>query len=253
VKPRIVIRQERPWLRWVLAAAILAVLAMLAGGSWWLYRSARSVSATAVEHGRDRIDQLQARNSDLAGQLKKADAQVASLEDRLAYVRNSNTIDGDACKLVQKSLAGLQQENSSLREQLAFYRGIASPQASSQGLRVYDLRVHDEGSDRYGYDVLLVQVLHHDQRVSGSVDVTFEGIENGKHRSYPLSKLVSGDHTAPTRFSFKYFQELDGHFSLPKGFRPLRVDVVLHPEGGRAAVEEHYDWSKIERSQKGAS
>lgn len=247
-KHRIVIDQRRPWLKTALIVVATAVLA-LAG--WALYSYTRATTVSDFERARSERDQLRDDNRDLARRLRAARDDNGKLRDQLAYIKRSEQIDGDACKLVKQSMAGMQQENSSLREQLAFYRGIVSPKQSSEGLRVYDLKMTrhrgDKNENEYDFELLLIQPMHHDQSVSGNPDIALNGLQDGKRRRLPLASVIfTGDKNLV--FSFKYFQELDGSFRLPAGFRPIRVTVTLTPKDNQPKVEQSYDWSKIEQA-----
>lgn len=243
-KHRIVIAQHRPWLRTTLVVVATALLAL---GAWALYSYTRASTASEYAHAETERDRLLDENRRLARQLRSSREDNRNLSDQLAYIKRSGEIDGDACTLVKKSLAGMQQENSNLREQLAFYRGIAAPAQSSEGLRVYDLKITpaDGKASAYDFELLLIQPMHHDQLVKGRADIAFVGLSDGQLQQVPFAKVaLSSDKNLV--FSFKYFQELDGRFRLPAGFRPVRVSVTLTPEGGGAKVEETYDWAKIE-------
>ena len=250
LKHRIIIRAERPWLRRGLIAAAVAVLAL---GAWGLYHYTRTTTVSDFQRAQLERDQLRSENRTLSRKLRAAREDNLELKDQLAYLNSSKDIDRDACAMVKKSLAGLQQDNSNLREQLAFYRGIVSPKESSEGLRIYDFKVDGRSkSDVYDFDLLLVQVIHHDRRVSGTAQVRFDGVQDGKSASYSLSSLALGKDPS-LDFAFKYFQEIEGRFKLPKGFRPLRVTVTLDPKQGLPKVENEYDWAKIRRGMQGTS
>lgn len=244
-KHRIIVAPHRPWLRWLLIALGTALLAL---GGWGLYTYTRATTISDFQRARSERDRLRNNNGSLADRLRAARADNQQLRDELAYIKRSGQIDGDACALVKKSLSGMQQENSNLREQLAFYRGIVSPKQSSEGLRVYDLKMtrKAKATDAYDFELLLIQPIHHDHPVSGTAELVINGLQDGKRRSYPLSDLIAAGHKN-LLFSFKYFQEIDGSFQLPSGFRPIRVAVTLTPGGDMAKVEESYDWAKIEQ------
>lgn len=245
-KHKIVVSSQRPWLSW---GSIVIGLALLVLAGWGLYSHTRATAQSDFQRVRSERNQLRDNNHSLSERLRAALAENQQVTIQLAYIKRSSQIDGDACALVKDSLAGLQRQNSGLREQLAFYRGIASPKQSSEGLRVYDLKMIRSalGARQYDYALLLIQPMHHDHPVSGKAEVDINGLLDGKRQSYPLSGMVvTGDKNL--LFSFKYFQEIDGSFRLPAGFQPVRVVVSLVPGDGMSKVEESYDWVKVEQS-----
>lgn len=199
----------------------------------------------------DRSEVVRLRNDHVAlsRQLKAERTKNRDFSNQLAYAQRSAQIDKEACTLVKKSLAGMQQEQATLREQLAFYRGIASPQQSSQGLRVYDFKLSPDPRDRGVYDfaLLLIQPMHHHHLVTGRAYITVSGLQGTLPRIYRSASLLVGK-SKHLLFSFKYFQELDGRIRLPTAFNPLRVRISLRQGKRRPHIEESFDWSKVEQS-----
>ena len=220
----------------------------LAGSA--VYYFVRMKSVPSLTEARRELHQMQDENGMLSRQLKASQGENKKLMDLLAYARQSTRIDSEACTLVKKSLAGQQQEDSNLREQLAFYRGIASPQQSSEGLRVYDLKISPQlqAAGSYNFELLLIQPMHHNHPVKGRAKLAVTGLQDGKARTYRFARLLVGGRKS-LLFSFKYFQELDGSIQLPKGFRPLRVTVTLQQADRKPRVDESFDWSKVEQPQ----
>lgn len=232
---KVVITPHRPGLR---AALITAVVAALALGAWLLYAYARATTVSDFERAQTERDELLAERRQLTRDLRAARTEVAALKGQTVYLERSQEIDKQSCESVQNSLAGLQKEASDLREQVAFYRGIVSPDASQTGVRVYGLKVTPLTRGNYRYELVLIQSVRHDRRLSGRVEVTLRG----SARSVRLSELAPA---SALSFSFKYFQEFSGEFRLPSGFQPNRVVVEVFPEDGQK-VEEDFDWAKIQ-------
>ena len=145
------------------------------------------------------------------------------------------------------SLAALQEEVADLQEQVAFYRGIVSPDASRAGVRVYEFKVYPTAvTNVFRYDLVLIQSVRHDRRVAGRVEISLHGVSGGQTTVHRLSDLaLSGERNL--LFSFKYFEEFGGEFRLPNGFRPTRAVVSVVPDGGSVPkVEDGFEWSKIQ-------
>lgn len=228
-------------------ATIVLVAALIVGG-WWAYTAYRDRQSDYASDASAAQEQLVATTRNLARQLRSEQRHSKKLSEELAFLKRSREIDGTACEMVKTSLTNLQQENASLREQLAFYRGIVSPEQAASGLRVYDFKVssHAHGTREYDFELLLVQSAHHSHTVRGTAHVELNGLQGGTSKTYALSALMRPD-TAPLDFSFKYFQELSGQFTLPEGFRPVRVHVALSPSDGQAEVTQVYSWGNVEQ------
>lgn len=245
-KPQIVVTRRPVWFPWLLVGLWLVTLLLAGLGAFYL---ADYLSASRFHQDRTDAVDLRGKEVALSRQLQVEQAKNHKLSNQLAYAERSGQIDGEACAIVKKSLAGMQQEESGLREQLAFYRGIASPHQSSQGLRVYDFKLSPDPAshDAYDFALLLIQPMHHHHLVTGQAFITVSGLQAAHPRSYRLAQLLVGGRKS-LLFSFKYFQELDGRIQLPPAFNPLRVRVSLRQGKHRPPIEESFDWSKVEQS-----
>lgn len=243
MKHRIVITRHRPWLRTALIGGGAFALAMSA---WGLYRYTRATTVSDFQSARLEVESLRAERRELTQSLRASRAEADQLRDQVAYVERSQDIDSQACTSVRESLGKLQAEVSDLREQLAFYRGIVSPEQSKAGVRVYDLKVlPGTAPGVYKYDLVLIQSVRHDRRIGGKVVLQLDGTQSGAKRRYSLDELAVGG-TQSLLFSFKYFEEFSGEFRLPQGFAPATVTVALEPSvAGAPKVEDQFEWGKV--------
>lgn len=213
-----------------------------------LYRVTRATTVSDFAAATSERDRLLDERRQLTRELRVAKTEAETLRDQVAYLGRSQEIDSGACQTVKQSLGQLQAESSDLREQLAFYRGIVSPQESQAGVRVYEFRISTVKTSpiQYRYDLVLIQPVRSDKRVGGQVELSIEGLKSGKKRTLKLED-VAVDGTRNLLFSFKYFEEFSGQLKFPEDFRPLRATVSLQPGGGQAAIEDEYEWAKIIR------
>lgn len=241
----IIIRRHRPRLRLLLTAAIAMALAL---SGWGLYRYTKKSAVADFEKATSERDRLLDERRSLTQQLRAAKKELGDLREALAYAEQSKAIDGDACKTVKDSLSKLEAESASLREQLAFYRGIVSPKEARAGVRVQDLKMRKTATG-WKYELVLIQSVREESRIAGNVELSIEGLQGAKTTQIPLADLItSGDKNLV--FSFKYFEEFSGEFRLPAGFKPTRVLVTLKPANDRPSVVDQYDWGAIESLQE---
>jgi hypothetical protein len=241
---KVVIKAYRPRLRYALIAAATAALAV---GAWGLYSYTRATTVVDFERAQTERDRLLRERRDLTGKLRESNAQIEKLKDQIVYLERSQEIDQQACTTVKGSLAKLQEEVADLHEQVAFYRGIVSPDASRAGVRVYEFKVYPTATASvFRYDLVLIQSVRHDRRIAGRVEITLQGVAGGQTQVRRLSELsVGGERNL--LFSFKYFEEFGGEFRLPDGFRPTRAIVAVLPDGGAVPkVQDEFEWSKIQ-------
>lgn len=242
---QIIIRRHRPWQRTWVTAIVVAGLFLAASA---LYQYTRRSTVADFEKATSERDVLMRERRDLTLQLRAAKSELGKLRSDLAYAQQAQTIDGDACNSVKAMLGKLETESASLREQLAFYRSIASPNEAKAGVRIQELRVRRKDQS-WHYDLVLIQSVRQESRIAGVVDVRIDGQLAGRPQSYNLSNLL----TAGARnlvFSFKYFEEFSGEFQLPQGFKPLKAVVTLDPANDRPNIVNEYEWAKIESQER---
>lgn len=237
----IIRRHVHPWVR---VAIIATAVSLAAIGAWAFYAYLRATTVSGFERAQLEVESLQSERRELNRSLRQANAENERLRDELTYLQRSHEIDGQTCENVKASLDVLQAEVLDLREQVAFYRGIVSPEMARAGVRVYGFKVHPaEGIQNYRFEVVLIQSMRHERQVDGELRVTIEGLRGGKTAVVP----AGADGSVSARnllFSFRYFQEFTGSFSLPAGFSPRRIRVQLIPEGASQPIEETFDWEK---------
>ena len=240
---KVVITQYRPRLRWALTAGVTAAIAM---GAFGLYRYTRATTVVDFERAQSERDRLLDERRDLTQKLRASHAEVESLKDQVVYLQRSQEIDQQACATVKSSLASLQEDVADLQEQVAFYRGIVSPDTTGTGVRVYEFKVHPTATAAvFRYELVLIQSVRRDRRIAGRVEINLQGSSGGQPQVRRLSELMlSGERNLV--FSFKYFEEFGGEFRLPDGFHPTRATVAVLPDGGAVPKPDEFDWSKIQ-------
>lgn len=242
---RHVIRVHRPWVRWaVIGGSAVAILI----GAFALYALGRSQS------GYDWTESLrrEAEQRRLVAEVRRLRGENQRLSARVVQLERGGEIDKRAAGVLDKSLRDEQVELAALKEQLAFYRGIVSPEESSAGVRVYELQARPGSEpDLYQYDLVLIQAMHHDNTVAGHAELVFIGLQDGQSRSYRLSEIeVERDKILV--FSFRYFQQLSGSVRLPRGFVPARIQVdVVRNSNPPIRFQQVFDWTKIQQPAGG--
>lgn len=243
--PKIIVEDvHRPWLRWLVAALVATILGLL---MWGGYGLALSVAGGDWAQMRDRAEALAAERDVLADDIDSLRRDNQRLREQLTFLEQSVEIDQMACASVRSSLKSMQAELAETREQVAFYRGIVSPEQGRAGLRVHNVVVRPlETARQYTMQVMLVQSVRRNRDVSGSTNIRIEGLQDDTAVQLDWADVALGEE-AQLPFSFKYFQELAGEFVLPSGFEPTRVRVFADPRGANNLVEQQFEWSEIVR------
>ncbi len=186
----------------------------------------------AIEETRrmeERNAELVAANEDLATRIARFERQLQvnqiAYDELTAELRDSSNTIG------------------ALKEELDFYRSIISPKDNTAGVRIQGFQVRQVPADgSYRYKLTIVQSLDHERTVAGSATIRVEGRHRGVDVSFPMSQLGE----APGELSFRYFQVVEGGFSLPDEFDPSAVTVrVVSTAAGKSKkeqAEQRFDW-----------
>lgn len=219
-----------------LLAAI--ALAVVAAGAYLSYELGRYQAGYSLLDERRRIARFET-------ELAEREARIDTLERQQAILETSHEIDRETYARVEQELERLQQRIQAQEEELAFYRGIVTPEDGVSGLRIQGLEIGPAGAERrHRLRLTLVQAIVHDERVSGRVRISVAGRLDGRAAELDYPDVAAGPQPAPLEYEFRYFQTLERELALPVGFEPDTVTVEIRPaEPEGEAVLQRFDWS----------
>jgi len=215
----------------------VAIGVVLAMGGYLLFEFGRLQADYNIV---DAISEKQALHDVISG----LEDEIIGLNQEIARLETHREIDREAYRVVESNLADLERKIEEQAGAIAFYRGIVSPKDSGRGLRVQDLKLTQGKDDRhYNLRLVLVQVMQHDRSVTGKVDFSLEGAQNGVATTYKLAQLLPEDQSSGWPFAFRYFQDFDRELVLPEGFAPEKITVeVISGTKSIASVTQSFDW-----------
>ncbi|MBU1618153.1 MAG: hypothetical protein KJ556_13335 [Gammaproteobacteria bacterium] len=217
--------------RLVLVTAGLMGLAALAGQLFGNYYYVKQVNllSSKLEESQKKTNSLTA---ELSEQLKQNDYLTAEL-----------AVEKSAGQLIQQELKTEQQKLFDTRKELAFYQRIISPELQADSLIIDSFSISPGASPtKYRFNLVLIQQDKQRNFAKGSVDLKLHGFSGEKRDTVDLLQLA-GFNKSDKAFSFKYFQIIEGEFSLPEGFKPEKVDVALKVAAARSAKSAKVDKS----------
>lgn len=227
-----VIRQHHP----VRDLGIAAIVVIAIGAS------AYALYVNAAGWAQDELSALQEERDELmttVGALREGNTQ---LRERVAILERAQQVEGKAYEDVDTYLRSLQDEVLALKEEVAFYRGIVSD-GKEKGLKIQTFVVDKETNPgAYRFQLVLTQHLKRVQMISGTVKLNVLDDQNKKPTSLLLSDM-SGEQANSLSFEFKFFQRIEGRFTLPDGFNPDRLQIQVVSKGKTpASVEKSFEW-----------
>ena len=177
------------------------------------------------------LGNLQTENDDLTKRLniQGVELEVANLAKTLTR---------------QEIQQGLQRENT-LRSELVFYRRIMAPELKPKGFDIDTFHLEASlSTGHFRFELVLMQQEEIKNTITGKIDVTLVGSENGRPKIIPLHELM--DKKAKTlNFSFKYFQVIEGELQLPDNFQPEKILIqaeIYQFKRKRGSLDKSFDW-----------
>src|SRR3569833_3413786 len=234
---QLVVKAHRPWRKWLVR--VLMVLCLpLAGWGLFDYGRARA-GFDSVEAGR--------RQAELQGALDRFRETNEALRQQVVTLEQAKENKNQTKDKNKQNHKTKQEENHKLKEEVAFYRGIVSPdKAGVSGVRVQSLQLSANGQVRgFTYKLILTQLDKEAKSVRGSVRIRLQGLKNNAPTEIPMARL-GGHDGGSFDFKFKYFDKQEGDIILPEDFVPTRVVVEVVTESPKPArAEMAYTWQEV--------
>lgn len=229
---------HRPGL-WIITA--IAVVLLIIFMVWFAFETGRREAGFDQSETDQVITDLKSRIKDLATRNDNLQRQNAKLE-------RGHEIDKDAGGKVKRELEKTQSKMMEMQEELTFYRNIVQPNTTTRAVVIKKMQLTSMKDNNYHYKLILIQSGRHDRLVRGYVEITFEGVRDGKTIRLDLPTVYSGDDKATKRqkFGFKYFQNFEGDIRIPDDFVPSSVYVNVLPSTSRVKnVVQDFPWDEV--------
>ena len=144
--------------------------------------------------------------------------KINTLEIELAVEKLAN-------KHAQATLKNMEEQHYQVKKQLAFYEKVMAPEKEINGLIIDNVKISARlSSNNYNFQVTLVQQLLKKRYAKGYIELDIIGSLHNKPSQIKLeeiSTLIKKD----LSFVFKYFQVIEGSFTLPEGFIPEKIQI----------------------------
>ena len=138
-------------------------------------------------------------------------------------------------------IAERDEEVAALRADVDFYERFVGATAQRRGLSVHELHLERRAGEAWHFTATLTQNLNRGVINRGDLQLEIEGTRDGRLQTLDWQALRQDTEAPPVDYSFRYFQQVEGDFVLPGGFRPVSVTVRLGPSDGKDIVQE-FDW-----------
>ncbi|MFA5241975.1 MAG: DUF6776 family protein [Sulfuricella sp.] len=216
---RVAVRSHLAWY-WRGAFVIIA-LGVVVALVWRLYVADGDLAGSEREASGEGVEQLKVR----IRQLETENALLRSA--RVKYDRHTQ-IDTEAQKSLERDLGALQEENATLREELAFIRGMSSTDRSG-ALNIQRFTVKNARSGYYHFQLLVVQAGQKERVFRGRLQLVVKAQDGGgKHVLVFPGNTVEDD---KFKINLKSYQSIEGDFQLAPGLVVTSVEARIFSEG----------------------
>lgn len=178
-------------------------------------------------------------------------AEADDLRQQIANLQRASQVADIAARELKRNLAERDEEISGLRTDLAFYSRLVGGNGQRDGLKIQGTRtVAVKGTpNAWNVVVTLTQNARRGEEVKGDLRLAVEGIQGNKVRTLEGAALGQAASVDGLPFAFKYFQQVQGSFTLPAGFQPTRMRLEAHPAGDET-VSATVAWTDATRNDE---
>ena len=221
--PRLAVRPHVPWyVRWAILLPFLLVFSFLI---WWAYDAGMTLAGFHRGQAEQEIAQLRE-------QVARLETGNAELVNQIAVLERQVQIQLAAADEVEQLVAGLQEENGRLREDLSFFQSLPLTAGRDAELSIHNVKL-EPGSlpDEYHCRLLLVQGVQRRGRIfQGDLKMVVNGEQAGQKVVLQFPPPDSAE-VAAQRLNFKYYQRVERIFRLPEGMQIDSVQIRVFEKG----------------------
>ncbi len=195
----------------------------------WYWRAALTAILIAVGYAAASVQYMGSGSGNLREKVLRLEQENQSLHTQAIHVERQQQVTNVAQTDLAKDLAALQEENVRLKEDLTFYKSILEESAGVAVVKLHSFKVSRSGREgEYQYRLLLIQSGKHDRNVQGSLQLTIIGTQDGKPA---LLEVLGGKSRLGGKVNFKYYQPLEGSFTLPAQMRAESLQAKFFQAG----------------------
>ena len=222
---RVAVRTQVAWYwRWLV---IIMMITMVLALAWWMYDSGRKFAG--FDSGQ--AEREMARQAELNARLQ---AENSLLRHEFAASERQLQIERSTYGDLAKQVKDLSDENTSLKEDLAFFQSLLSA-GSKEAVSIYRFNVEPDAlPGEYRYRLLLLQMGPRQKEFQGKLQFVIDVLQNGQ-KSLITIPGENGPDLQAYNVNFKYYQRVEGSFRVEPGAVAKSVQVRVFENGASEA------------------
>lgn len=227
--PRVAVKTHLPWHWRVLSVILLfAVLLFLAV---WVYDAGQRLAGFHQSASEKELASLRERMAQLEAELDSSRKVANASESRLQ-------IESTAQKQLSVQIKALEEENSSLKADLAMFENLAGGDSESAGISISRLHVSPVGSGgQYRYRLLLTQASDKKGKEFNGTIQFLATVRLGNETVMMMFPKDADRDRASYQVSFRHFRRLEGVLKLAEGSEIKQVEARLLQDGAVKATQ----------------
>jgi hypothetical protein len=202
--PSMAVRSALPWpFRWAVVAIVFGFCAAI---GLWAFEFGKDIAG--LEGGsREQVLQLQSQVLALQSELSKTQEQRDQAQSIANTADTLVTAEKASKEQLLLQVRQTEAENQRLRDDLGFFEKLI-PSTGTGSVAIRGLQAELQSGNAVRWQVLVIQANRNALEFSGTLDITFAGLQNGK----PWSSALAG---GPQAITLKQYGRLEGVFELP--------------------------------------
>ena len=232
---RMVVVPYRPWKSLFFNLALVAgvVVSALFGFAYGYYQTLQTQQIVEPDRAElvEEIELLRIGNFDLNRQM--------------AILDRTSVMDQRANEEVQDTISSLRNQVALLEQDITYYRSVVSEETEDTGLIISNWDINStREDDLYRYKLVMRQQdADGDTFLTGHVNVSLVGRQNEEFVTFPLHAVSAEQDQLDIRLRFKFFQNIEGELTLPKGFVPNLVQIAaVETSPFEKTLDQDFSW-----------
>jgi hypothetical protein len=217
--PRMTIRTQLPWPMRLLFLALIGLAGAIA---MWTYDSRGAVNA----HPEDVREQL----SEYKEQVEKLSSERDQFSTTVNAAESQLNIERSAQKQLAAQVKTLEQENTRLKEDLAFFESLLPNATGPQGVAIRRVKIDQVAPNQLRYRLLIMQGGKGDHDFVGNLQLTVTTMQAGKSAMITFPDVNPAEQEK-FKLSFRHYQRVEGVLTLPEGATTKMVQARVLERG----------------------
>jgi hypothetical protein len=205
--PKMTVRTALPWpLRMAFIAGVIGLGGAIAV---WTYDLGSALTNPNASDAKERL----ANNKE---QIEKLTAERDQFSTTVNAAESQLNIERSAQKQLAAQVKTLETENTSLKEDLAFFESLLPNATGAQGISIRRVKIDQLAPNQLRYRLLVMQGGAGDHNFIGNLQLAVTTLQGGKSAMMVFPENNSNE-LDKFKLSFKHYQRLEGVLTLPDG------------------------------------